>query len=74
MNTMVRISLAWPDPLFAQGRYRLQYKRPARIGSGTVHYGGSIGRAMRRSLCAMRRLQCAVRRSLCDDPYALCDH
>ena len=25
----VLISLAWPDPIFAQGRYRLQYKRPA---------------------------------------------
>ena len=23
-------SLAWPDPSFAQGRYRFQYKRPAR--------------------------------------------
>ena len=23
-------SLAWPDPIFAQGRYRFQYKRPAR--------------------------------------------
>ena len=23
--------------IFAQGRYRFQYKRPARIGSGTVH-------------------------------------
>ena len=23
-----RGSLAWPDPIFAQGRYRFQYKRP----------------------------------------------
>ena len=29
-------SLAWPDPIFAQGRYHLQYKRPAkRIWSGS---------------------------------------
>ena len=40
----------------------------------TIFYGGSMGRAMRRSLCAMRRLQCAVRLSLCDNPYALCDY
>ena len=30
-------SLAWPDPIFAQGRYRFQYKRPVRKGSGLVH-------------------------------------
>ena len=30
-------SLAWPDTIYAQGHYRLQYKRPARKGSGPVH-------------------------------------
>ena len=28
---------------FAQGRYRFQYKRPARKGSGRVYYGGREG-------------------------------
>ena len=28
----VYISLAWPDPIFAQGVYRLQYKRPREKG------------------------------------------
>ena len=30
-------SLAWPDPIFMQGCYRLQYKLPAQKGSGLVH-------------------------------------
>ena len=30
-NKRATSSLARPDPLFAQERYRLQYKRPARI-------------------------------------------
>ena len=30
-------NLTWPDPIFAQGRYRFQYKRPTRKGSGLVH-------------------------------------
>ena len=34
---MVGTSLTWPDPIFAQGRYRLQCKCPARKGSGPVH-------------------------------------
>ena len=33
----IRYSLSWPDPIFTQGRYRLQYKRPAQKGSGPVH-------------------------------------
>ena len=35
------ISLAWPDPIFAQGRYRFQYKRPAR--KGLVQFTVSTG-------------------------------
>ena len=30
--TIDGISLAWPDPIFAQGVYRLQYKRPRKKG------------------------------------------
>ena len=37
LDKMEKSSLAWPDPIFAQGRHRLQYKRPARKGSGPVH-------------------------------------
>ena len=34
-------SLAWPDPIFVQGRYHLQYKRPARKRS--VSFTGLTG-------------------------------
>ena len=30
-------NLVWPDPIFVQGHYRLQYKSPTRRGSGPVH-------------------------------------
>ena len=36
-NYIEHISLTWPDPIFVQGRYRLQYKHPAQKGSGPVH-------------------------------------
>ena len=31
-NHTAIISLAWPDPIFAQGIYHLQYKRPCKKG------------------------------------------
>ena len=32
-----KFSLAWPDPIFAQGHYRFQYKGQAQKGSGSVY-------------------------------------
>ena len=43
-------SLAWPDPVFAQGRYQFQYKRPARLpvkisGLATRDYNAACSNA-----------------------------
>ena len=40
-KTKVTRSLAWPDPIFVQGVYRLQYKRPHE--KGLEQFTGSTG-------------------------------
>ena len=32
----MQVSLAWPDPIFVQGRYCLQYKRPTRLHASHI--------------------------------------